>query len=181
MNEVKGENLLMKAVNADVNLDQYIAGVRALGLIDKVVTTPLWKVLEKKEHMSGMTERYEQMRECFSRWAQDASEFMSGEVQMFDDVEVNKDEVYRQLIEKCKLDERTKQILEMVFASFESKLRVLVQDQLKEGENAEDNMCLRETKSVPQMNADCERFWNGECMTSVRKQERVWMNSRNCS
>ena len=80
MNEVKGENLLMKAVNTAVNVDQYIAGVRALGLIDKVVTTPLWKVLEKKEHMSGMTERYEQMRECFSRWAQDASEFMSGEV-----------------------------------------------------------------------------------------------------
>ena len=114
-------------------------------------------------------------------WAQDASEFMSSKVQIFDDVEVNKDEVYRRLIEKCELDEMTKQILKMVFASFESKLRVLVQDQLKEGENAEDNMCLRETKSVPQMNADCERFWNRECMTSVRKQERVWMNSRNCS
>ena len=65
MNEVKGENLLMKAVNADLNEDHYIGGVRALGLINKVVTTPLWKVLEKKEHMSGMTERYEQMRECF--------------------------------------------------------------------------------------------------------------------
>ena len=157
MNEVKGENLLMKAVNADMNVDQYIAGVRALGLIDKVVTTPLWKVLERKEHMSGMTERYEQMRECFGRWAQDASEFMSGEVQMFDDVEVKKDEVYRRLIEKCELDEMTKQILEMVFASFESKLRVLVQDQLKEGVNAEDNMCLRETESVPRTNVDCER------------------------
>ena len=61
MNEVKSANQLMKAVHADLNVQQFLAGARALGMIDKFVTTPLWKVLEMSEHVSGLTERYEKM------------------------------------------------------------------------------------------------------------------------
>ena len=157
MNEVKSDNQLMKAVHADLNVQQFLAGARALGMIDKFVTTPLWKVLEMSEHVSGLTERYEKMCECFAKWAMDASDLMSGEVQMFDDVSAPKDDTCQSLIEECELDGMTKQIVEMLCASFERKLRVVVEDQLKEGVNAAENLKKEETVSVPRTNVACER------------------------
>ena len=51
---MKDENQLMKAVNEDQNVVHFTAGVPALDLIDKLVTETLWRVLERKEHVSCM-------------------------------------------------------------------------------------------------------------------------------
>ena len=40
------QNKLLKSVLDDANNDLYISGCRALGLIDKFITGPLWKILE---------------------------------------------------------------------------------------------------------------------------------------
>ena len=41
-------NQLLKAVSADLSVSKYLAGCKALGIINKVVTEPLWRVLECK-------------------------------------------------------------------------------------------------------------------------------------
>ena len=150
---MKDENMLMKAVNADLNVEQYVAGARALGVVDKVLTTPLWRVIEKTGHVSGLNERYERLCECLERWAKDASGVLRGEEVLFEDVDVRKDDVYASLVEVSVNDGMPVQCLEMLFASFACKLR----DQMNGGVNAGMDICMKETESVPCTNVDCER------------------------
>ena len=42
-------NQLLKAVSADLAVPEHLAGCKALGIINKVITGPLWRVLEDKE------------------------------------------------------------------------------------------------------------------------------------
>ncbi len=156
--EVKDENKLMKAVNADLNVKQYVAGVRALGLIDKLVTVPLWKVTERREHVQGMSARYDGMLEKFVKWSQDASDVLRGNDCVFGDVDVHRDWVFDSLVRECDLDGMTKQILEVLFASFVKKTRMLLCDQLAGGVNADmDVDRMSETESVPKTNVGPER------------------------
>ena len=43
---VKDKNKLLKAVYSDLQIKSYLCGCRALGLINKFVTGPLWRSLE---------------------------------------------------------------------------------------------------------------------------------------
>ena len=143
----------MKSVDADLNVQQYVACAIALGLIDNIVTGPLWIVLESKGHISGLNERYARLVECFERWSTDASGCLTGEEVLFEDVEVKKDEVFDCLVKKCNMDGMTKQVLEMLFASFACTIRTLVSDHLVGGANHEMNEeRLQQTKSVPKTN-----------------------------
>ena len=42
-------NQLLKEVSADLSVHKYVAGCKALGIVNKVITGPLWQVLECKE------------------------------------------------------------------------------------------------------------------------------------
>jgi E1A/CREB-binding protein len=169
--EVKDENLLMKAVNADLNVEQYLAGARALGVIDKVLTTPLWRVIERTGHVSGLNERYERLCECLERWAKDATSVLHGEEVLFDDVQMKKDDVYESLIN---VDVMTVQVLEKLFAAFVCKLRALVSDHMVGGVNTGmDDVRLKETESVPCTNVDCERDF-GMLDRMMREKPRAY-------
>ena len=155
---MKDENQLMKAVYEDLNVVQFAAGVRALGLIDKIVTGPLWRVLERNEHVSCMNEKYERMLECFSLWSEDAGDVVKGSVCMFEDVEVKRDWVYDALVHECELDGMTRQILELIFTSFASKTRKMLREHLSGGEHASMDVAkMCETESVPKTNVSVER------------------------
>lgn len=41
-------NQLLKAVSMDLAVPEHLAGCKALGIINKVITGPLWRVLEEK-------------------------------------------------------------------------------------------------------------------------------------
>ena len=49
------QNNLLKSVLDDANNEFYISGCRALGLIDKFITGPLWKLLESNLHILDMS------------------------------------------------------------------------------------------------------------------------------
>jgi len=135
-----------------------VAGVRALGLFDKMVTVPLWKVIERKDHVRCMTARYEQMLAKFVRWSKDATNVLKGKECVFDDVEVSKDWVYDSLVKECELDELTNEVLGLLFAGFVKKTRMLVPDQLEEGVNADmEADRVKETQNVPTNNVSVER------------------------
>ena len=44
-------NKLLKAILDDASNELYIAGCKALGLIDKLITGPLWRVMESDLHI----------------------------------------------------------------------------------------------------------------------------------
>ena len=53
-------NQLLRAVLADIQVPEYVAGYKALGLINKIITGPLWRVLECSDvSILDMNERYQ--------------------------------------------------------------------------------------------------------------------------
>ena len=57
---MKDENKLLKAVHYDLAVSSFLAGCRALGLINKFITGPLWRVLAKNDiSFMDMSARYQ--------------------------------------------------------------------------------------------------------------------------
>lgn len=52
----------MRAVAHDISVPEYVAGAKALGLISRHITGPLWSLLENKSiHILEMNENYFQL------------------------------------------------------------------------------------------------------------------------
>ena len=56
-------NRLLQSVNADLHNPFYIAGCKALGIINKLVTGPLWRLLESNVSITDMSDYYVSMIE----------------------------------------------------------------------------------------------------------------------
>ncbi|XP_063960333.1 uncharacterized protein LOC135155309 [Lytechinus pictus] len=87
---------------------QFLTGCRVLGLVNKFVTAPLWRVLEGKERITTMDERYKIMSK-FEEWAVDSSPLLDGTAVLFHDIPVQRDEIYESLLTGA--DAVTKQVL----------------------------------------------------------------------
>ena len=151
--EHKDDNQLLKAVYYDLSVPQFLSGCRALGLINKIVTTPLWKVLESNVHVNTMTQRYITMLEKFEEWAQDSTPLLNGTAVLFDDVLIERDDVFNSLVETNDDDKVTQQMLELLFSSY-----VMITNRLL-GEHVIDDVYEgneAETKSVPKTNTSVE-------------------------
>ena len=95
---MKDENKLLKTAQSDLQIKSYMCGCRALGLINKFVTWPLWRLLESGIHILGMNKDYQKMSSLFFYLSVDAKEPMLGNVICFGNVEISKDDVYNLLI-----------------------------------------------------------------------------------
>ncbi len=70
-------NRLLQAVLSDLRVPQYIAGCKALGIIDKIVTGPFWRKLESSTvSILEMSTVYSEMKEKFDQWSSDAQSIM---------------------------------------------------------------------------------------------------------
>ena len=113
---VKDDNNLLKAVHSDLQIQSYLCGCRALGLINKFVTGPLRRLLEFGIHILDLNNHYQKMSSLSFDLSVDASEFMLGNVIFFENMEILKDNVYNSLLlPSYILDEPTKQGLEFMF------------------------------------------------------------------
>ena len=148
-------NRLLQAVLADLN-PVYVAGCRALGLIDKVVTGPLWRKLkDPSTSVLKMSHVYSEMKNKFDSWNNDANEFINGEAKLdsADNVDVN--EVWTALTKTSKGDSMTKNccnycLLQLLFGSFSITTQRMLIDHLSEGKYHSDDAKLKEEiSSVP--------------------------------
>ena len=89
---VHSENKFLGAVYDDLKVNAFVAGCRALGLISKLVTGPLWRVLESNTvHVLEMSAKYQHLQHSFEMWGEDASAVLKGEVELFNNCEIIKD------------------------------------------------------------------------------------------
>ena len=95
---MKDGNKLLKSAHSDLQIKSYLCGSRALGLINKFVTWPLWTLLESGIHILGMNKHYQKMSSLFFYLSVDAKELMLGNVIFFENFEISKDDVYNLLI-----------------------------------------------------------------------------------
>ena len=152
-------NLLLQAVLADAKVNEYQAGARALGLVSKLVTGPLWRITENSNiSITDMTAYYRRLVEKLEIWANDASECLSGEATLYIDSPPVIDHIWDALIRPSENDALTQELLQLIFRSFVILLGRLLHDFLSEGPLSEpSDSLLEETKSVPKSNTVSER------------------------
>ena len=92
-------NRLLQAVLADLKNPAYIAGCRALGLIDKLITGPLWrKLTESSISVLQMSKVYSELKSKFDMWKEGAGSLTKGEAFLDNAGDVHMDEVWEMLI-----------------------------------------------------------------------------------
>jgi len=152
-------NKLLKAVLADIKVPEFLAGCKALGLINKVVTGPLWRVIESKDiSILDMNTHYRRLLDCVNEWSVDASDVVSGEVTLFPDYPPTQDEIFDSLVKPSDLDSTAQEILQVLFTSLLVLVKRLLVDHLPGGvlDNPSQQL-VTETKSVPNSNTVSER------------------------
>ena len=107
-------NLLLQAVLADLKVPQYLAGCRALGMIDKLVTGPLWRHLQlSSTSVLSMSEVYTAMMEKFDEWGKDAPAVVEGCAHLLPQHESD-DDVYKAVFIQSEYDALV-QLLQLLF------------------------------------------------------------------
>ena len=126
-------NHLLKAVLEDATNDNYIAGCKALGLIDKLITGPLWRILESDIHILDIPEYYTKLRIFFKETtAQNINSVMIGERIPFTPDLIKRDEIWETLSSQSHHDSSVEYILLSLFKSFELLLERVLADHVKE-------------------------------------------------
>ena len=152
-------NQLLKAVHSDIRVPELLAGCRALGLINKVITDPLWCVLESDNvTILEMNTYFDVLITKLDAWAQDASRLLQGDAELYADYPPTKDEIWYRLIANTDHDATAQELLEVLCNAFSALLSQLVQDHLPGGAHCNPSAeLINETKSVSKTNVVSER------------------------
>ena len=152
-------NQLLKAVHSDIRVPELVAGCRALGLINKVITGPLWRVLESDNvTILEMNTYFDVLITKLDAWAQDASRLLQGDAELYADYPPTKDEIWYRLIASTDHDATAQELLEILCNAFSALLSRLVQDHLPGGAHCNPSAeLINETKSVSKTNVVSER------------------------
>lgn len=104
----KEANRLLNSVLKDIKNSVFLSGSRALGLIDKIVTGPLWQKLQESScSVLGMSSTYSEMKEKFDSWSNDSSTLIEGSARCIEDVAIHEDEVWMTLVKSNTSDTLT--------------------------------------------------------------------------
>ena len=71
-------NQLLQAVLRDLKTPHHLIGCRALGLVSKCITGPLWRLLESVHSMSALGKMYQRIHCLLLKWSKDAFELLAG-------------------------------------------------------------------------------------------------------
>ena len=132
---------------------------RALSLIDKIVTGPIWRKLKESSlSILDMGQVYCDMKESFDAWSVDASSVLTGAATLKSTATLHKDEVWNSLTESSKNDTETQELLHILFKTFSTTTQRLLIDHLPKGKyhSVVDTTIINETASVPTTNVSPE-------------------------
>ena len=143
-------NGLLQAISAGVQNDNNLAICKALGLISKQITGPLWRIIEGKGHILDMNPVFEKLQQYFQKMSTDSIPFLHGTDVPFPD-DITKDEVYLRLLQHDKADHVSAAILQLIFAGWSTYLSRAVKDHLEGGLHfgmEKDSEYVEKTRSV---------------------------------
>ena len=148
------DNLLIQALQADVKVPEFWAGCRALGLVNKFVTGPFWRLLESEVTITQMNDRYQNMVDHFEEWSRDASSLLTGEARLFPGISLKIDNIFDSLLVPDENNTTVQEILQALFAAFSTLFRRMVADHLN---GIHEGITEDEIASVPKNNIISER------------------------
>ncbi len=145
-----------KWVLFDLRNEYLIAGCKAMGLICKFITSPLWRLLESKDtHIFDINSKLKELLNYVTKASTQIPQFMSGDLPSFG--EVKEDWSYTALVEPSKYDDDCAAMLAHMLPATAELLNRRFEDQLPGGVYAKPSAALRKTTaSVPLHNKKCE-------------------------
>ena len=93
---MESENLLMSSVKQDVNEIVFSVSTRTLGIMEKLVTGPLFRRLSQSTHIFDLNEMWQELLTFLERNAKESS-FLMAESTLFSYSLLKKDEMYEKL------------------------------------------------------------------------------------
>ena len=111
-------------------------------LIDKIVTGPLWRKLQKVESVLEMSRVYTNIKEKFELWSENPSTVIDGSATLFDEDDRLIDS------ESCSM---THELMQILFTSFSATTQRLLLDHLPGGQfhsTVMDPVMTQETQPV---------------------------------
>jgi E1A/CREB-binding protein len=72
----------------------FASSVRALGIINKMITGPFWRLIEKVGNVLDLNPHLVALQVKFKELASDASPLLRGETIFFVDINLHKDEIF---------------------------------------------------------------------------------------
>ncbi|XP_065679984.1 uncharacterized protein LOC136094302 [Hydra vulgaris] len=119
LNAWPNPNNLLKAIKEDITNLVFIAEVRALGIIDKLLTGPMWRIIESLDSILFLNPYLLRLKVRLSSLCIDASSLLFANGKIFEDTNLlHQDVVYTKLFECTQNDEfdsLTVQSLEIIF------------------------------------------------------------------
>ena len=158
--ETDGSN---KWVLHDLKVSFFIAGTKALGLICKMITTPLWVLIESKDvSIMDMNSKYLHLITFLEDAAKNTEDFINGNLILFPDIPLKEDSTYKALLETSEYDGDCCIILAVVLPAIAKVAQKLYKDHLPGGiyagmESSEDMQ--EATSSVAKHNKFCETIF----------------------
>ena len=153
-------NNLLKAVLYDIQQKIYLSHIRALGMVDKVVTGPLWRLVEGTASILDLNGPLSHMLETLKKWSVDATPLLEQEP-LFRDMDIHKDAMYNELFadqQDADFQTYTQVALEMVLTGIVLILERQAKDQLEGGKYFNPTPTQQESaKNVPTTNTVSER------------------------
>ena len=150
-------NRLLRAVLEDVSNGVYVAGSKSLGLIDKHITGPLWRILESGIHVLDLPQHYSKLKEFVETCREESiNMFMTGESTPFSSKYIKKDDVWLALVTPSEHDSIARQMLLPIFKSLAMLLGRVLADHLPVMQ-AETEEVRGHTASVKTTNTISER------------------------
>ena len=133
-------NWLLASVLSDLKVNEHVVGLRALGIFNKFITAPLWKLLEcKTMHILDMNEHYQGLVE-YLEWVatsvEKTGELLTGEYVPIS-VELKNDATWVALVSQSHQDALTVSLLMQMCAGVCKLLNEKVKDHL-DGEQYHD-------------------------------------------
>ena len=112
--------IMLRAVQEDLNEIDNLAGCRALGIIDKLVTEPNWKKFEAVENIHDLIPVIEEMQRNCLQWSEDLLTLFFDQKPGFSYDDINKNNLSDALfqIQNDELDQLTAAALENILGSF---------------------------------------------------------------
>ncbi|CAC5388507.1 unnamed protein product [Mytilus coruscus] len=134
LNRHGANNFLQKATFALCTSNVVVAECKVLPLMSKIVTGPLWRLIEENNHVLEMNFYYEMLLDFFNANSKDATSFINCETFPFGEHLINKDKYFDCLkVSNNLVDTLAVQVAQTLFLSFYKLLKVAMQQQLPGG------------------------------------------------
>lgn len=151
-------NRLLQAVASDLRVPEFLAGCRALGIVRKLITGPLWRVLEDESSVADMSAVYQALHASFESWANDASTLLDGSGKPFPECSIEVDNLSDELFSPHENDASVQVVLQLLCAAFSTLSSRQLADHLTGGKYGEfEDSVAKEVQSVPKTNRASEK------------------------